>query len=212
MSLFWHKNEWMDGWVITVLYCTSSHFGKNKREAYCWAVNGTIGEEADCWQQSDCNPSFSKKSSHCVPPKEKKAFVIEKMVAVKISWLISLSSVKIGLFWCWQFNNGLCLCVSLANFSCAAGYDICARRAGMEGVSYKWGKDVIFWYFFFLSLCPRELFFFFFNCVASATSVGSVDYLGGLFHPCFGLFPFPWWEMLKWKQIMSYGLSCSRHP
>lgn len=120
------------------------------------------------------------------PPKEKKGICDrKKLVAMKISWLISLTSVKMGLFWCWQFNNGLCLCVSLANFSCAAGYDVCARRAGMEGVSYKWGKDIIFGFFFSFHFVHRNFFFFFFNCLASATSVGSVDCLGGLFHPCF---------------------------
>lgn len=136
------------------------------------------------------------------PPKEKKGICDrKKLVAMKILWLILLSSVKMGLFWCWQFNNGLCLCVSLANFSCAAGYDVCARRAGMEGVSYKWGKDVIFGFFFFLSLCPRELFFFFLIAWPVPHPWAQSTAWVGYFIP-----------VLKWKQIMSYVLSGSRHP
>lgn len=43
--------------------------------------------------------------------------------------------------------------------------------------------------------------------MANATSVGSVEYWGGLFHPCFGSYPSSLVRnAVTWKQIMSFGL------
>lgn len=66
----------------------------------------------------------------------------------KMKWMdtfmtdISISKVKIGLFVFWQIANG-CIFPSplFSHYSCAAGYDVCARRAWMEDISYKWGKE-----------------------------------------------------------------------
>lgn len=83
-----------------------------------------------------------KKKLICDRKKKKKK---QNSVAIEILWLISISGVKIVLFVCWQMNNDLCSCVSLACFSCAAGYDVCARGAGMEDVPDKWGKEANLW-------------------------------------------------------------------
>lgn len=41
------------------------------------------------------------------------------------------------------------------------------------------------------------------KCMVNATSMGSVEYWGGLFHPCFGSLVR---NAVTWKQIMSCGL------
>lgn len=152
--------EWMDGPLP--YYIPSLHIDATKKKANCRAVDGMAGEETNCWQQSDCNPSVSEKSTNVfVHPttvntkKKKRSFVGKKKNSHDEDFVTDFN------FLCenWPVlmltvyrNNDLCL--SLTHFSCAAGYDICARRVGMEGVSHKWGKEVNFWFFFFPSICP----------------------------------------------------------
>lgn len=101
---------------------------------------------------------------------------------------ISISSVKIGLFVCWQITN---VCVFAPSppsprLSCAAGYDVRARRAWMEDLSYKRGKEGNF-----------QISASFQDTRLSAASMTSIILIlngsngcSDLFHPCFCSDPF----------------------
>lgn len=111
---------------------------------------------------------------------------------------------------CWQTNNDLCSCVCLAHFSRAAGYDVCARGAGMEDVSYKWGKEENFRFFSPL-FCLLWLFFLkvriWCHIYRLNSILGTGEAAGGLIRPCVGWCPsFLMRNVVTWKQIMSHGL------
>lgn len=119
------------------------------------------------------------------PPKEKKAFVIEKKW---LQWRFrDWFHFPVWKLACFGVDNLImvCACVSLWPISVVL-LDTTSVLGELGWKAYPInGVRMSFFDFSFFFHFVHGNFFFFLNRVASATSVSSLDYLGGLFHPCF---------------------------
>lgn len=74
----------------------------------------------------------------------KKAVSVNQEVSKQICLWVIFQFPRGKVFACWRITY---VCVSpLIFLSYTAGHDICAWRAWMEDISYKWGKEGNFWF------------------------------------------------------------------